>query len=147
MATQGDGNPIVEPEQKLMHVSAGTYACMTIRKEMSEQYIMKGSDTKYVRSAAFTVDVLFQGKWKVQILCALRSGPVRLGQLGRLIPGTSKKMLTQHLRQLEADGIVSRKDMSDLMLHVEYQLNDDMRHEICELLDHVAKWGALQLGK
>lgn len=128
-----------------MHVSAGAHACITIQKEIGQEHIMKGLDTTYVRSAAFTVDVLFQGKWKVQVLCALRSGPVRLGQLGRLIPGTSKKMLTQHLRQLEADGIVSRKDMSDLMLHVEYELNDDMRQQICELLDHVAKWGALQL--
>ncbi len=114
---------------------------------MSKQKDMRDRDTRYVRSAAFTVSVLFQGKWKVQILCALRSGPVRLGQLGRLIPGPSKKMLARHLRQLETDGMVLRKDMSDLVLHVEYELNDNVREDICDLLDHVAKWGALQLGQ
>jgi len=73
--------------------------------------------SRYVRRATLTAEVLFQGKWKLQILCAMRSGPVRLGQLARIVPGASKKMLTQNLRQLEADGIVVRKDMSDLVLH------------------------------
>ena len=76
----------------------------------------------WLRNAAIAVVVLFQSKWRAQILCALRSGPVRLGQLARLIPGASKKMLTQNLRQLEADGIIVRKDMSDLVIHNDEQL-------------------------
>ena len=39
---------------------------------------------RYVRNTAIAVVVLFQSKWRVQILCALRSGPVRLGRLARL---------------------------------------------------------------
>jgi hypothetical protein len=70
---------------------------------------MNSLDTRYVRNATFAVGVLFQSKWRVQILCAMRSERVRLGQLARLIPAASKKMLTQNLRQLEADGIVVRK--------------------------------------
>jgi DNA-binding HxlR family transcriptional regulator len=77
----------------------------------------------------------------------MRSNPVRLGQLARLIPGASKKMLTQNLRQLEADGIVVRKDMSDLLLHIEYELDESMKDEVCALLDHLAKWGRQHLGK
>ena len=100
-----------------------------------------------MRNATFAVGVLFQSKWRVQILCAMRSEPVRLGQLARLIPGASKKMLTQNLRQLEADGIVVRKDMSDLVLHIEYQLDENTREGVCALLDHLAKWGGLHLGK
>ena len=103
--------------------------------------------SRYVRRATLTAEVLFQGKWKVQILCAMRSGPVRLGQLARLIPRASKKMLTQNLRQLEADGIVARKDMSDLVLHIEYALDESAREGVCALLDHLANWGGLHIGK
>jgi DNA-binding HxlR family transcriptional regulator len=113
----------------------------------SRQRDMNSADTRYVRDATFAVGVLFQSKWRVQILCAMRSEPVRLGQLARLIPGASKKMLTQNLRQLEADGIVVRKDMSDLVLHIEYELDERTREAVCALLDHLATWGGLQLGK
>ena len=104
-------------------------------------------NTEYVRNATFAAGVLFQSKWRVHILCALRSGPVRLGQLARLIPGASKKMLTQNLRQLEADGVVVRKDKSDLVLHIEYELDEGTREGVRALLDHLAKWGELHLDK
>ena len=81
---------------------------------------MNNTDTKYVHSTTIAVAVLFQSKWRAQILCALRSGPVRLGQLVRLIPGASKKMLTQNLRRLRADGIVVRNNLSNLRLHIEH---------------------------
>jgi len=108
---------------------------------------MNNSNAKYVRNTAFAATVLFQTKWRIQILCAMRSGPVRLGQLARLIPGASKKMLTQNLRQLEADGIIVRKDLSDIVLHVEYELNESEKEGVCALLDDLAKWGGLHLGK
>jgi len=79
-------------------------------------------------------------------LCAaIRSGS--FGQLARLIPGASKKMLTQNLRQLEADGIVVRRDLSDLVLHIEYELGDSAREGVCILLDQVANWGETYFGK
>jgi DNA-binding HxlR family transcriptional regulator len=100
-------------------------------------------DTRYIQDASRSVSVLFQGKWRVEILCAMRSGPVRVGQLSRLIPGASKKMLAHNLRQLEADGIVLRRDMSEMVLHVEYDLTNEAREEVCSLLDHLAQWGRL----
>ena len=112
--------------------------------------MMRGSEneaSRYARRATLSAEVLFRGKWKLQILCAMRSGPVRLGQLARIVPGASKKMLTQNLRQLEADGIVVRKDMSDLVLHIEYELAESTREGVCALLDHLAKWGGLQFEK
>ena len=98
-------------------------------------------DTRYAHNASGAAAVLFQGKWRVEILCAMRSGPVHMGQLSRLIPGASKKMLTQNLRRLEADGIVVRHDMSEMVLHVEYDFNHEAREEVCSLLDHLAHWG------
>ena len=95
----------------------------------------------YARFAHLTTETLFQGKWQVHVLCALRRGPVRIGQLGRLIPGASKKVLTQILRKLESQGIVVRIDLSDLVLHVEYELHQEVRESVEQLLDHVSQWG------
>lgn len=96
----------------------------------------------YARLAQLALEALFQGKWQVHIICAMRSSPVRIGQLGRLIPGASKKVLTQSLRRLESQGIVVRRDLSDLVLHVEYELHPHVRDSIGDLLDHLSQWGA-----
>lgn len=102
-------------------------------------------DRIYARNAAATADVLFDKKWKVYLLCYMRSGPVRLGQLVRMLPGASKKVLTQHLRQLEADGIVVRTDKSDLVLHVEYEIAERAKGDLLALLDQLSVWGAHHL--
>lgn len=86
---------------------------------------------------------MLQGKWKLQILYAMRTKPVRLSQLTRLIPSASKKALRASLRSLESAEIVVRHDMSDTVLHVEYDFADDMRTFVCSLLDHLADWGKL----
>ena len=99
-------------------------------REAEQSSGAENAASRYVRRATLTAEVLFQGKWKLQILCAMRSGPVRLGQLARIVPGASKKMLTQNLRQLEADAIVVRKDMSDLVLHIEYELDESTREGV-----------------
>ena len=104
-------------------------------------------DLGYALRAKLTLEVLFRSKWSIQILCVLRSGPIRLGQLSRLVPDASKKMLIQNLRKLEADGIIVRTDFSDLVLRVEYALNEGAMQDICVLLDHLAAWGDLYLSK
>ena len=72
---------------------------------------------------------------------AMRFGPVRLGQLGRTISGASKEMLAHALRNLEADGIVVRRDLSELVLHVEYALHPDLRDSFVSLIDRLEDWG------
>jgi DNA-binding HxlR family transcriptional regulator len=63
------------------------------------------------------------GKWKPLILWHLGEGGVhRFLDLQRLIPGITRKMLTQHLRELERDGIVVRAVFNELPLRVEYSL-------------------------
>jgi len=118
---------------------------MNLMNRKGRETRMQNMDAGYVRRASLASEVLLQGKWRVQILCAMRSGPIRIGQLARLIPGTSKKILAQHLRKLEADGIVSRKDLSDIVLHVEYELGEDLKEQVCALIDHLAQWGSLYL--
>jgi DNA-binding HxlR family transcriptional regulator len=97
------------------------------------------------RCASLAIEVLLQGKWRVHILCAMRSGPVRLGQLGRLIPAASRKMLTQNLRTLEGHGIVVRRDLSERSLHVEYDFDDRAREAVRAVLDALVAWGDVEL--
>lgn len=95
----------------------------------------------YIRRVSLLVNAL-RGKWTLQILCAMRAGPVRLGQLVRLLPKASKKGLRACLRDLEAVRIIVRHDLTDTVLHVEYDFAENMRKGICDLLDQLADWGA-----
>ena len=103
---------------------------------------MGDEHTEYSCAAALANEVL-QGKWRIQILCVMREGPVRLGQLGRRIPSASKKVLTENLRNLESAGLIVRTDMSRQVRHVEYDLAEASKSATHELLDYLAKWGEL----
>lgn len=61
-------------------------------------------------------------KWTVLILMALCRRVVRFSQLQRSIPDISKRMLTQSLRSLERDGLVSREVFASVPPRVEYKL-------------------------
>jgi DNA-binding HxlR family transcriptional regulator len=65
---------------------------------------------------------LIGGKWSMLLVCSLRRGPVRTGELKRHIDGISQKMLTQTLRDLERHGIIERIDYAEVPPRVEYKL-------------------------
>jgi DNA-binding HxlR family transcriptional regulator len=82
------------------------------------------------------------GKWKPLILWHLGEGDVcRFLELQRLIPGITRKMLTQHLRELERDGIVARTVFDELPLRVEYSLTK-YGSTLRPLLRALCHWGA-----
>lgn len=81
-----------------------------------------------------------QGKWKIGILCQLQDGPVRLSQLRKMLPQASKKMLTQHLREMEKDGLILRTDLSGKLRHVEYSLSDPQGLDVSRLLQLLVAW-------
>lgn len=71
------------------------------------------------------VDFAFQkigGKYKGRIIWYLKDGVIRYGELRRKVEGISPKMLTQALRELEADALVERKVYHEVPPHVEYAL-------------------------
>ena len=80
------------------------------------------------------------GKWKPPLLFHLEGKTRRFCELQRLIPGLTKKMLTQHLRELERDGIVHRKVFAEVPPHVEYSLT---RHgeSLKPILKLMSAWG------
>jgi DNA-binding HxlR family transcriptional regulator len=80
------------------------------------------------------------GKWKLEILCAMRVEPVRLSQLKRLVPTASKKALSASLRSLELSHLIVRHDLSTKVLHVEYDFAETMREPVWALLDCLATW-------
>jgi DNA-binding HxlR family transcriptional regulator len=90
-----------------------------------------------------TVD-LIGGRWKPLILWYLREhGVLRHGELRRLIPGITQKVLTQQLRRLEHDGLVLRDEYPQIPPRVEYRLSDQ-GSDLHELLDRFCDWGAAQ---
>ncbi|MFD5367041.1 MULTISPECIES: winged helix-turn-helix transcriptional regulator [unclassified Streptomyces] len=81
------------------------------------------------------------GKWKVLILWALHEQPhLRFGELRRLVPGITEKVLASHLRELEADGIVDRASYEEVPPRVEYALTKD-GVRLNEALEPLALWG------
>src|SRR5947207_2707435 len=77
-------------------------------------------DKKYECPIATAIGII-SGKWKPLILCELRDRPMRFGELRRGIDGVSEKVLTDRLRELEADGIlVRRKFYEGAVLATEY---------------------------
>jgi len=63
-------------------------------------------------------------KWVTLVLCALGDGPMRYSELSRLIAGVSQKMLTQTLRNLEHDGLLTRTATLTVPVTVTYELTD-----------------------
>jgi DNA-binding HxlR family transcriptional regulator len=84
------------------------------------------------------------GKWKVLILWPLQSERRRFGELRRLVPGISEKMLIQHLKEMEADGIVTRRDFKEVPPRVEYALTS-FGQSLCTALAPLCEWGTLHM--
>jgi DNA-binding HxlR family transcriptional regulator len=85
------------------------------------------------------VDV-FGGKWKALILWWLQERTWRFAELRRQIPGITEKMLTQQLRELEADGIVDRRIYATVPPKVEYSLTEYGR-SLKRALREICDWG------
>ncbi len=88
---------------------------------------------------AAALDVI-GGKWKPLILWRLSAGPRRFGELRRLVAGISEKMLIQNLRELEADGIIARKDYREVPPRVEYSMTR-FGVSLTQALRPLCEWG------
>ena len=98
-------------------------------------------DRAKIVSSAQSALGLIRGKWKLPILVTMLNGPVRLGQLRRLIPSASKKVLVQQLHELENDGIIVRTDLSRRIKHVEYTTSAPFGVAVVNLLGLLSEWG------
>jgi DNA-binding HxlR family transcriptional regulator len=108
-----------------------------------EQSALKLSsiDRAKIVSSAEAALCLVRGKWNIPILANMLDGPVRLGQLRRLIPNASKKVLVQQLHELEKNGIIVRTDFSGKIKHVEYAISVPLGDRVVNLLQLLSDWG------
>ena len=86
-----------------------------------------------------TLDVI-GGKWKVVIMCHLIKGERRTSELRKLMPNITQKMLTQQLRELEADGVVVRTVFEQVPPKVIYSLSE-YGWSLKPILDAMCAWG------
>ena len=80
------------------------------------------------------------GRWKPIIIYNLLGGTKRYSELKKLIPAITEKMLIQHLKELNADNLVTRKIISAIPAHVEYSLTEIGR-ELTPILNAMCQWG------
>ncbi len=80
------------------------------------------------------------GRWKVLILRELMPGVRRFNELHRSIHGVTQKMLTQQLRELEADGLIHREVYSQVPPKVEYSLTQT-GETLATVLKAMHEWG------
>lgn len=81
-------------------------------------------------------------KWAALALVELEAGPRRFGELQRRLQGVSQKMLTQTLRHLERDGMISRTLLSDRPIQVSYALTERGR-SLAPILFALKEWARL----
>jgi DNA-binding HxlR family transcriptional regulator len=101
------------------------------------------------KEAICPVDYAFRrigGKYKGQIIWYIhsREGVLRYGELKKMIADISPKMLTQTLRELEEDKLISRKVYPEVPPKVEYSLTTT-GVELVPFISHLADWGEKQL--
>ncbi|MDO4545986.1 MAG: helix-turn-helix domain-containing protein [Bacillota bacterium] len=87
-----------------------------------------------------TTVTLIGNKWKLLIIQTLLSGTVRFGELKRSIPGISQKVLTDNLRSMEEDGLVTRTVYAEVPPRVEYALSE-LGRSLQPLFDQMIQWG------
>jgi DNA-binding HxlR family transcriptional regulator len=99
---------------------------------------MENND-KYTCPIDFAMS-LIGNKWSMWILWSLQDGPLRFGELKRLIPGITEKMLTQQLKKFEKNNIVLRKVYPEVPPKVEYRLTQD-GESLKTIMALIKQWG------
>jgi DNA-binding HxlR family transcriptional regulator len=87
-----------------------------------------------------TTLLLIGSKWKVLILRDLAGGRRRFGELRRSLGGISQKVLTSNLREMEADGLLTRTAYPEVPPRVEYELTP-LGASLAPVLDALRDWG------
>lgn len=104
-----------------------------------KEYKFVIGEKDYLCAMDVTMDFI-GGKWKTIVLWYLKDDILRFGELRKRIPQISEKMLSQQLKALEKDGLVTRKVYPQIPPKVEYFLTEEGK-SLIPLLQELAKWG------
>jgi DNA-binding HxlR family transcriptional regulator len=115
------------------------------KREQQSQLCQASVDLMVYREKEYScgIDVTLAvvgGKWKASILWHLARATMRFSDLQRQFSETTRKMLTQQLRELEADGLVHREVYPQVPPKVEYSLTEKGR-SISPILELMCDWG------
>lgn len=92
------------------------------------------------RCAVEATIAVIGGKWKPILLFHMLDGSLRYSELQRRVPRATDRMLTRSLRELEADGLVSRTVHAEVPVRVEYALTGRGR-SLVPILQAMSDWG------
>ncbi len=81
------------------------------------------------------------GRWKPILVCHLLEGRKRFGELCRLTPNATQRMITLQLRELEADEVISRHVFAEVPPRVEYEVTE-FGLSLAPILAQMQSWGA-----
>ncbi|MFI3250819.1 MAG: helix-turn-helix domain-containing protein [Eubacteriales bacterium] len=103
---------------------------------------MSDQNPKYFTcSMELTLD-LIGGKWKPILIYHIgNSKKIRYGELKRLIPHISERVLSRELRELESSNLIHREEFKEKVLRVEYTLTPD-GEEVLPILNALTQWGS-----
>lgn len=87
-----------------------------------------------------TAMTLIGNKWKIFVLRELLTGTKRFSELRRSITSISQKVLTQNLRSMEKDGLITREVFAEVPPRVEYRLSD-LGDTLRPVIDVLWDWG------
>lgn len=87
-----------------------------------------------------TAVALIGSKWKLLIIRNLLQRPWRFNELKKDLEGISQKVLTDSLRSMEEDGLITRTVFPEVPPRVEYALSD-LGQTLSPILDSLAAWG------
>ncbi|MEU4580282.1 helix-turn-helix domain-containing protein [Nonomuraea sp. NPDC023979] len=98
--------------------------------------------------SAFIREVLDRigDKWTVLTISTLNAGPLRYSDLQASIPGISQRMLTQTLKHLERDGLITRTAYAEVPPRVEYELTK-LGRSLIDAVTAMAGWAATHHGE
>lgn len=101
--------------------------------------MIKFNNKLYHCPLEMTID-LIGGKWKVILLWNLSNQTLRFNEIRKIFPEATQKMLTQQLRDLEDNGLVSRKVYAQVPPKVEYSITE-FGKSLMPILHEMNQWG------
>jgi len=108
-------------------------------KEAAKQLDITPNKSTFCPVALFNKKI--GGKWRLTLIYHLANTKLRFGELSYRMPGISRKVLTENLKQLEGDGLIIRTSYNETPLKVEYSLTQASR-DLFPLFQKLAVWAS-----
>lgn len=103
-------------------------------------------DFKEISDCPITITLEYiGGRWKTVILYILDKKTLRFGEISARIPAISRKVLTEQLKELERDGLISREQFNEIPPKVEYCVTE-FGKSLKNVLAQMEQWGT-EIGK